>query len=347
MKRNRNRLGELGSFYHVFSRGLDRKQLFLDDRDKHTFLLILGDVLRTTGTRCYAFALMGNHYHNALQTIETPLSVVMHRLNLRYAMHFNRRHGGAGHVFQGRFQSVLIENEEHMKTVLAYVHLNPVRAGVVENERSLRDYRWTGHATLMGRACAPFLESRRVLSWFGDDLPAARRRLAAFTHGVHAPETDATEEPTALLDLVRGSLRLNSRAAQNLAARDVGGVIGDDRRIDAIQRQRDRWGWCRRRLEQEAWTPARLVTRVCQLVQVSPRHVRSGGRSRGQSRARALFCHLASRYMGTPLHEAARHVGVNPRSASRSSAAGEALAAQPEWRPEVVFAALWMSMDSE
>jgi REP element-mobilizing transposase RayT len=342
MRKHRNRLGELGSAYHVYSRGLDRKPIFRDDRDRNAFLLILRDALQVSGTRCFGFGLMANHYHLALKTVERPISSVMHRLNQRYAIYHNRRHGGVGHLFQGRFQSVLIEDDDHLRTVLLYVHLNPVRAGIVPGEYELRGYRWTGHGALMGRVPHEFIDVERVLSWFGPTRDEARRSLgnAMRRDAARAPER-ATDGAASITPSELASA-IPRRMAEDLRARNVVGIAGDSERVHKALRARNMRTSIRLRLHAEGWTSQTLLVAVCRVVGVATHVVRAGGRSRDQSRARALYCHLATEHLGLTQAAAGRAVGVSGVGALKAARAGRQLAEAEGLAAADIFAAEWL-----
>ena len=120
------------ALYHVTSRGNARQKVFRDDRDYQRRLDWLRRAVETYGWRLHAFALMPNHDHLFVETPLANLSAGMHYLNGSYTSYFNRRHKQVGHLFQGRFKAVLIENEGHYWEVSRYIHLNPVRAGLAQ-----------------------------------------------------------------------------------------------------------------------------------------------------------------------------------------------------------------------
>lgn len=325
MKKNRQRLGELGSTYHIFGRGLDRKPLFHDDRDRRTFLLIVRDVFREMGALCFAFSLMPNHYHLEAQTLERPVSDVMHRVNLRYALHHNRRHGGVGHVFQGRFQSVLIEGPGHRLTCLAYVHLNPVAAGLVRGEPELRDYEWTGHAAQMGRRPSGLVEVERVLDWFADSRAEARRKLAALLSGTHAERTADDGDVLTWYEQLPDFMPIDPQEAEDLGLRGVHGVLGDSKRVRAAIEQRIERAARRQDLSDDGRAIEGVLTAVCRHFNVRRDALIRGSRRAHHARARALFLFLAVDELGFSNLEASRLVGVNAGTATRARRRGEAL----------------------
>ena len=138
-----------GAVYHVTSRGDGRRKIFTDDTDRKQFLTILGATIRKYNWLCHAYCLMDNHYHLLIETPDANLSLGMRQLNGVYTQFFNRHHGRAGHVFQGRFKEILVDKERHLLELSRYVVLNPVRARKVDQPEAFpwSSYRGTGGLT--------------------------------------------------------------------------------------------------------------------------------------------------------------------------------------------------------
>ena len=141
------RIDAPGAIHHVTFRGIERREIFADDVDREALLTRVDRLAILIWFRVYAWVLMPNHVHLVIQTKFGALPQFMARLGTSYALHFNRRHGRAGHVFQNRYWSRPIEDE--LDAVVAYVHRNPVRAGLA-TEAALIEYPWCGHGSLAG-----------------------------------------------------------------------------------------------------------------------------------------------------------------------------------------------------
>ena len=190
------RLDAPGVLQHVMARGIERRKIFCDDKDRISFLERFAVVLEETQTQCYAWALIPNHFHILLRTGTTPLSTVMRRLMTGYAVTFNIRHRRSGHLFQNRYKSVVCEEETYLLELTRYIHLNPLRAKLVEDLKSLDKYPWTGHSVLIGKQKNPLVPEippaieednylaektvEDVLRHFGKSLKEARRRYRQF-----------------------------------------------------------------------------------------------------------------------------------------------------------------------
>ena len=128
----------------------------------------MGKLAQGTGTSIYAFALMANHAHILLKSGEQGLSTFMRRLLSGYAQYFNRRHQRVGHLFQNRYKSIICQEEAYFEKLVAYIHLNPLRAGLVNTFEELASYSWSGHSVLMKKVHYNWLDRNYVLQFFGD-----------------------------------------------------------------------------------------------------------------------------------------------------------------------------------
>jgi putative transposase len=171
------RIDAPSAVHHLIIRGIEKTAIFADDQDRENFIERLSELLAESQTPCYAWALLGNHAHLLLRTGGLEIAWIMRRLLTGYAVRFNRRHRRHGHLFQNRYKSILCEEDRYLKQLVVYIHLNPVRAGIVENIKALKSFAFTGHSALMGRALRPWQDTDYVLSLFGRRVSDARRNL--------------------------------------------------------------------------------------------------------------------------------------------------------------------------
>ena len=163
-----------GAFYHVMSRGNDGQEIFYGDRDKRRFLDTIGEMSDRFDVDIFAYVLMSNHYHLLLCTKHANLSKAMQWLGVTYSRRFNNAHNRNGHLFQGRFKSILVENEPYVVELSCYIHRNPLRAGMVKR---LIDYKWSSYPPYAyGRKAHEWLKMDMILSFFSDDDPRKRYR---------------------------------------------------------------------------------------------------------------------------------------------------------------------------
>ena len=131
-----------GAFYHVLSRGNEKRDIFFDDDDRRQFLDTVGEMSGRFIVDIFAYVLMDNHYHLLLRTMRANLSKAMQWFGTTYTRRFNNRHSRSGHLFQGRYKSLIIENDAYLTQLSCYIHRNPLRAGIVKR---LADYRWNSY----------------------------------------------------------------------------------------------------------------------------------------------------------------------------------------------------------
>ena len=210
-----------GAVHHVWTRGIDRRAIFLDERDRSDLLARLIRVLPAGGARCFGWAFVSNHVHYVVQTGEVPLGTLLARVNTGFALRFNRRHERSGYLFQSRFSSRLITSTADLMNLVRYVHLNPVRAGLVPDLARLASYPWSGHGALMGWRDAYSFESvRDTLALFGPDLEQARWRLVEWMERPgSANEGPSPSAPVARADL--GELVRSVCARSGVSAADL------------------------------------------------------------------------------------------------------------------------------
>jgi len=127
------RIDAVGALHHIIIRGIERKRIFQDDLDRNDFVSRLAHILPETGTLCYAWALLPNHAHLLLRTGLAPIAEVMRRLLTGYAIRYNHRHRRHGHLFQNRYKSILCQEDVYLLELVRYIHLNPLRAKVVND----------------------------------------------------------------------------------------------------------------------------------------------------------------------------------------------------------------------
>jgi len=162
------RLEHPGAVWHVTSRGNNREDIYRSDEDHLKFLSIFVEAVRRFSWIVHAYTLMTNHFHLVLETPEPTLSRGMKWMNGKYAQWFNRKYQRCGHLFQGRFKGFLVEKQSYLLTLIQYVALNPVRAGMVERPEQ---YPWSSYRATAGFETAPpWLTTEWALTPFGLDL---------------------------------------------------------------------------------------------------------------------------------------------------------------------------------
>jgi REP element-mobilizing transposase RayT len=292
------RIDAPGALHHVIVRGIEKKEIFRDDADRVKFLERLGNILSATETDCFAWAVIPNHFHLLLRTVSTPISSVMRRLLTGYAIYFNRRYHRSGHLFQNRYKSILCQEDSYLLELVRYIHLNPLRAGLVKDYNALQSYPFCGHGVIMGRLDRPWQDSHYVLRMFAPEVAAARAGYRSYVReGIALGRRD---------DLVGGGM-VRSHGGWT-AVKEVGKskahqkgderILGDGDFVEEVLRKSEEQLEKRFRLEREGFDFDRVVDRVAGLLRISPAEVLAKGKKRQTVAARSLLCFWASRELG-------------------------------------------------
>ncbi len=178
----------------MIARGNERRAIFRDDNDRIGFLELVATVVGERSWRLLAYCLMDNHYHLLVRTEHADLAAGIHYVNGVYAQRFNRRHRRVGHLFQGRYKAILVQQDAHLLGVVRYIVSNPVRARIC---RHPDQWRWSSHNATLGRTPAGPLSSQVVLALFHPDRARARELYHAFVE-------DRSEGPPAAHPLIEG-----------------------------------------------------------------------------------------------------------------------------------------------
>ena len=272
-----------GGLYHVILRGNGGQPVFLAEDDRYRFYLLLQEGTCRFGYRVHAFCLMTNHIHLALQAGDIPLSRGLQNLSFRYTRWINWREKRTGHLFQGRYKAVLVDGDSYLLELTRYIHLNPVRCGMV-NEPG--EYPWSSHRAYLGKDFLPWLTTEWMLGQFGKSV--AKARVAYRTYVMdgldeeHRPEFHGGREDPRLL--------------------------GDDIFVDKC-------------LAGIGETPRRLtiqgiVGKVCKEYNIDEAALRMQSQQRAASQARAVIGWLARELGCTTISEVGRLVNRDVGSIS-------------------------------
>lgn len=305
------RLDISGLLQHVMVRGIERRDIFNDDHDRQLFVDRLFSLLSETGVRCYAWALLSNHAHLLLMPTVTPLSYFMRRLLTGYAVSFNRRNKRSGHLFQNRYKSIVCEEEPYLLELVRYIHLNPLRAGMVASLEELDQYPWSGHSVLLGNRHNDAQDSDAILERFGKDATSARLNYRYFvSEGINTGRRD---------DLVGGGLKRSQGERRNDEYESFDErVLGGGDFVDGLKQE------CTLRHKMNTVISlTRLLDIVSATLMVDPDLIRRPSKSRAPAGARAIICQLAIFELGYTGNEVGKFLHLGPTGVSLASRRGE------------------------
>ena len=305
------RLDAPGTLHHVMMRGTEGHSIFREDKDHQNFLSRLAQISEDTEARILAWTSMSNHVHLLMFSGSQGISKFMRRLLTGYAVWYNRKYHRTGHLFENRYKSIVCEEEAYLLELVRYIHLNPLRAGIVKNLEELDRYPWSGHGVLIGSSRNDWQERDYVLRQFSETKGKAVRAYRRFME-----EGIAQERRN---DLVGGGL-VRSRGGWSQVVSLTGKkkkemkhdvrILGGEDFVGQILKEADKrltrqlqWGGRNKAIDQ-------VIKRLCKEEGIEEEELRNGGKRRKVSEARAKISFQLSHEMGIPFAEIARHVGV-------------------------------------
>ena len=315
------------SVHHIIARGIEGRDIFRAESDYRDFIERLGRIVAETQSSCFAWALMPNHFHLLLGTGAEPVSRVMSRLLTGHATAFNRRHGRNGHLFQNRYKSILCQQDPYFLQLVRYIHLNPLRAGIVENTGQLKNYPYAGHSALCGVFRNDWQNCAAVLGRFGGDADIALPRYLAFIEkGVGEGRRP---------DLVGGGLLRSTGGWDAVRQRRRAGVhLKSDERILgdpdfvagalALAEERVQRRYAMLNAGHDFSWLLRQVARVCD---ITPEAILIPGKQPARVKARSLVSFWATRELGMTATEVGGIIGISQSAVSRAAQRGEGIIA--------------------
>ena len=284
-----------GAFYHFIARGNNRQPIFLGAKDRRLFEGYLTEGVERFGYRCHAYCWMTNHVHLAIEVSDVPLSHIAHNLLFRYARAFHREHGRIGHLFERRYRAAVVETDNDLLSLVRYIHLNPIRAGIVENPET---YPWSSYSAYLspGRRSPAWLTRSFVLSLLASSPALGRGVFRAFHQEQNEGEGD-------------WAVKAESRPTR---PRRPGGGFQDGPSTS------------RRRAVEPGPIPTRvtldqILRAVCSACSIEPSLLCADVQKRTVVRARSLASLLVSRNPNVTLEELGAVVGRDSSTLSRAA----------------------------
>jgi REP element-mobilizing transposase RayT len=292
------RIDAPGALHHVIVRGIERRKIFRSDYDRQNLVNRLSELIPETGTDCLAWALIPNHFHLLLRTGSVPIAVLMRRLLTGYAGWFNRKYKRHGQLFQNRYKSILCQEDPYLKKLVQYIHLNPLRAGLVADMDDLDKYPWCGHSAVMNKKVYPWQNIDYVYGLFSDQKRTARKKYRVYIEeGISAgKQTDLTGG--GLLRSIGGWAELKSLRKASLRVKGDERILGDSDFVTDVLKAADESLEQQYHLKISGYDFNRVVQRVAQLLDMTLDEVTAYGKSPQTVKARALLCFWAQRKLG-------------------------------------------------
>ena len=322
----KSRIDATGALHHIMARGIGRESIFRNDPDRDQFLERLSRILQETKTICYAWALIPNHFHLLLRTGPMPISTVMRRLLTGYALWYNRKYRRHGHVFQNRFKSILCQEDTYLLELVRYIHLNPIRARLVENVDELGRYAYCGHSVLMGKVKRPWQETQWVLGMFGRHVRSTRRAYRAFVEKGLAQGKREDLRGGGLLRSAGGWEGVKALREEKIYQKNDERILGDGDFVNRVLASAEEAMEKRYALRSRGMDLAGVAARVSELMGLNPKEVWAAGKYRRIVEARSLLCYWAVRELGISMSSLSKKLGISIPSVSDSVIRGQKIA---------------------
>lgn len=284
-----------GGLYHVITRGNNRRQIFNSPADYEKFLALLAVQKIKLPFFLYAYCLMTNHVHLLIERQASAIGRVMHRLLTGYAQYYNRRYQRVGHLLQGRHKAILCQSERYLSELVRYIHLNPVRAGMVNQPE---DYEYSSHRAYLGMKPAGIVDVDPVLRHFGARREVARDRYRQFV-----------------------AAGIKQGHCEEFYAAEEGRILGSEEFIDATIHRIGETGRSNRSAKTKAspvceFQPDRLVTAVEKVCRISREDFCGTGKSAPAIRAKEMLI-LIGLQLGASMKGLSEIIGISPSALSR------------------------------
>ena len=320
------RIDAPGALHHIICRGIEGRTIFQNASDRSDFIERLAGIIKETETKCFAWALIPNHFHLLLKTGLAPVSKVMLRLLTGYAVSFNLRHRRQGHLFQNRYKSILCQEDPYLLELVRYIHLNPIRAKLVEDLKSLDKYPYCGHSAVMGKLKNDWQEVEGVLRLFGKNISHARRSYKSFVlKGLSQGRRDDLTGG-GLVRSVGGWAEVKAMRKAKIWQKSDERILGDGDFVTQVLSA------AHEQLEHKYSLHARgidldqIVDRVCNLLNLEQTDIWAPGKERYRVQARSLLCFWASRDLKISQTELSRKFKLSPAAISLCVKRGEKIA---------------------
>jgi putative transposase len=327
------RLDAPGVLHHLMIRGIERRKIFWNNRDRLDFLDRLSNLLPETETSCYAWAFLPNHSHFLFRSGKVPLATLMRRLLTGYAVSFNRRHNRKGQLFQNRYKSIVCQEDAYLMELVRYIHLNPIRAGIVHTLADLSNYAYCGHSTLTGRKKHPWQDVDYVLSYFGKTRSRALKRYCSYMESALGQGRRTELTGGGLIRSLGGWSEVHKRALKRQEhIKSDERILGDsDFVADVLSQANERFDR-KYELARLGYDLGRIAARVAEIYELKEDDILSKGKQQRKVKARSLLCFWAVRELGMSLTDLARHLGLSVPGVGYSVERGETIARESGYR---------------
>jgi REP element-mobilizing transposase RayT len=312
------RLDAPGTLHHVIIRGIEQRQIVDDDKDRKNFVDRMGALALETDTAIYAWALMTNHAHILLRSGPHGLSKYMKRFLTGYAIFYNRRHRRHGHLFQNRFKSIVVEEDAYFQELVRYIHLNPLRVGIIDSVGKLDRYRWCGHSVILGRLKNEWQNKKYVLKWFGEKVGEAKRAYRRFVKNGMEQGHRSDLIGGGLIRSQGGWTAVKDMIRQGVREKSDERILGSGEFVQQLIQQADEERKKQFHNTENMGIAIQYIKRECEDSEVDIKALKAGSRRRKISKIRFRLMEKLVDEFGFSLAETGRQLGVSSSAVAKA-----------------------------
>jgi len=322
----KSRVDAPGALNHIIVRGIERAKVFRNDTDCDDFLNRMDKLISETESRCFAWALLSNHFHLLIKTGRVPVATLMRRLLTGYVVSFNRRYRRAGHLFQNRYKSILCQEDAYLLELVRYIHLNPIRAHMVDNMETLDHYPYSGHSAIMGKVERRWQDVSGVLELFGGRTGKARRHYRSF---VKKGALEGRRPELIGGGLIRSSggwEAVKAKRKAKLFEKSDERILGNGDFVETVLAESNEQLKRKYHLKAKGFDLTSVAERVSELTGIDKSQIFLPGKERNRVRARSLFCYWAVRELGISMMDLSKRLELSMAGISQTVKRGEKIA---------------------
>ncbi len=321
--------------HHIMIRGIERRRIFNDDKDREDLIERLSILLPETKCQCYAWAFMANHAHFLIRSGPSGISNLMRRLLTGYAISYNRRHKRHGQLFQNRYKSIICQEDAYLLELVRYIHLNPLRAKIVDDLEKLDLYPYSGHSALMGKSRREWQDVEYVLGSFGKSPGWARRKYQLYVEkGISIGRRP---------ELVGGGLIRSLGGWDEVKKMRISGqdriksdqrILGDSDFVNDVLSKSEENLSRKYKLKSQGYDFEKIAEKVSILFKLEKDYITGKGRQQDRVRARDVLCYWVARDLGIPMVDIAKRLEMTLAAISVAVKRGETIAKENGYKLE-------------
>lgn len=321
------RIDTPGLLHHIMIRGIERRRIFSDNKDRDNFMDRLSQLLPESKTQCYAWAFLPNHAHFLMRSGPNGIAGLMRRLLTGYAVFYNKRHKRHGQLFQNRYKSIVCQEDAYLLELVRYIHLNPLRSKLVADLHELNEFPYAGHSALMGRIKREWQDVDYVLGFFGKQVTRARNGyLSHVEKGIHLGRRQELVGGGLIRSLGGWEEVKNQRLEKKARIKSDQRILGDSEFVSGVLSESQDHFTRKYSLKMQGYDFKKLLDRVSFLLDIEKDHIIVRGKQKPRVRARDLLCYWGVDELGMTMADLAERLEMTPSAVSYAVRRGESIA---------------------